>query len=160
MAFLDVERAEVSRSTSGAVTFSDPGYPFVVRIWTRARTRGHPETSRIYVTARPGQAAITARQLARLPLDQMLHIATSESATVREHPNELYYRMLAKPKPPGQRSWPDDHWPAVLEIFEWATDTKRPGGGIRAVAELWRVSRFPTAQRWLAEARRKRAEQQ
>lgn len=155
MALLDVERAQVSRSAGGAVTFDDPECPFVVKVWAGRRRRGVPGMSRLSITARTGEAEIAPAQLTRLPLSQMLNIATTEGTGTREWPNETYYRMLAKPKPAGSQSWPYEHWATVLTIFRWARETGRPGGGLRAVADLWGVSRKPTAQRWLTEAYRR-----
>lgn len=154
---VDVDSARMSRASDGAVVFDDPNAPWVVRLWTRSRGRGRPVVSRIAVTARNGgEVGITADRLGRLPISQMLHLASTEPRAVKQHPNEVYWRMLARPKAYGQRSWTDDHWDTVYDVYQWAVETGRPGGGTQAIADMWGVAKKPTAERWRAIARARR----
>lgn len=151
---MDVGRARVSRHTDGSVLFDDPRAPLVVRVWTATPDgpNGRRAITRLRVDVRDPEGTVTARQLAHLPVAQMLHVAAT-TATFAEvtHPNEVYYALLAQPKPLGQRSWGDDHWGRVLEVHQWAKDTGRPGGGVKAVADLWGRS-VHTAEHWVTEA--------
>lgn len=150
---VDVARAQISRGRDGSVTFDDPEAPWVIRLWTDV-DGGVRHVTRLRIDVRPGCPGVTATRLARLPMAQMLYVATAE--TVGDaHPNETYFRMLAKPKPEGGCSWDDGHWERVLQVHDWAVETNRPGGGRRAVADLWGVSLNPTVIRWLREARRR-----
>ena len=152
-AVIDTESAQVGRTSDGAVVFDDSGAPWVVRVWPAAESG---RIRRIRVDVRAGGQPITASALGRLPIAQMVAIAASSSAQTRGqqlHTNEVFYRLLAKPK--QHRSWDDGHWERVLTVFDWARLTRRPGGGARAVADLWGVSVNPTVWRWLAEARRR-----
>jgi hypothetical protein len=99
-------------------------------------------------------ARLSARLLARLPLPQILHLAAVRALPGRR-PNEEHYRQLAQPKPAGGRSWPAGHWGNVLAVYAWGGEVGWPGGGEQAVADMWGVTRKPTAQRWLAAARRR-----
>lgn len=148
---VDIERARVGRGPDGAVTIDDPGSPWLVRL--SVLTVNHrPVIRALRIELRhPDSEPIRASRLAQLPLAAML-----SAALASEHPNEAYYRLLARPKPPRQRSWPDDHYDRVLVVHDWAHATGRPGGGAGAVADMWGVARNPTANRWLAEARRRR----
>lgn len=157
---LDVDAARVARGRDQSVLFDDPASPWLVRVWMR--TDGRPRRprryiSRIRIDVRPGGVPISAPRLARLPTAQMLYVAAAQLAgeAPDAHPNEAWYRMLASPKAAGQREWDDGHWGRVLTVYQWAVDTGRPGGGVRAIADLWGVARNPTAYRWLAEARRR-----
>ncbi len=155
---LDIDHARIARAGDGAVLFDDPGSPWVVRVWIRPLAGGRPGIARLRVDTRDPRLPINASRLARLPTRQILHIAAA-TATAEPHPNEIYYRMLARPKPAGQRGWPDTHWPTVLTVHDWAVETRRRGGGAKAVADMWGVSTNPTAYRWLDEARRRAADQ-
>lgn len=157
---LDIDHARVARATDGGVLFDDPDSPWIVRVWVRPLTGGRPGIARIRVDTRDPRLPISASRLARLPTRQILHIAATAADAGDAHPNELYYRMLARPKPAGRRVWPDDHWPTVLTIHDWAVETRRRGGGAKAVADMWGVSVNPTAYRWLDEARRRAANQE
>ncbi len=166
---LDVDAARVARGRDQSVLFDDPASPWLVRVWVR--TEGVPPRrggrrpdmstrryiSRIRIDVRPGGAPISALRLARLPTVQMLYVAAAQLAAQapEAHPNEAWYRMLATPKGPGRREWDPGHWGRVLTVYQWAVDTGRPGGGVRAIADLWGVARNPTAYRWLAQARRR-----
>lgn len=89
-------------------------------------------------------------------MGHMAQVALAE-AVGDAHPNETFFRMLARPKPHGAQHWDPDHWGRVLAVHDWAVATRRAGGGARAVADLWGVSQNPTAYRWLREARRREA---
>lgn len=151
---LDVGRARVAHTSDGAVVFDDPGAPWVVRVWPRTGPRGR-YVGRLRVDVRDPEVGVTAARLARLPTSQMLHLAASTAPGRSAHPNEAFFSMLAQPK--RGRHWDDGHWERVLAIFEWAVETRRPGGGRVAVAEKYGVTPNPTVDRWLAEARRRRA---
>lgn len=140
---------QVGRRVDGTVTFDDPSSPWR----TTVRLRGDStHIQRLTITVRPGALPITAARLARLPIQQMRHVAAAAVAPAT-HPDEVYYRMLAAPRPVGQREWPDEHWLRVGEVFNWAEQTGRPGGGSRAIADLWQVEIDPTVYRWLARVR-------
>lgn len=153
MQLLDVGRARINHTADGAVVFDDPTAPWVVRVWRRTGPRGR-YVGRLRVDVRDPEVGVTSARLARLPVAQLLHLSAATAAPVA-HPNEPYYWMLARPKQPGQRRWDDGHWERVLEVFDWARGTGRPGGGAVAVAEMWGVAVRPTVSRWLAEARRR-----
>lgn len=149
---IDPARATVSRLGDGSVQFADPDSPWLVRIWPDLD--GGRRIGALRVDVRDPAAPVTVGRLASLPLAHLLHVATVgqiESGS----PDETFYRMLARPKPRGQRSWDPDHYDRVLQVRDWAIRTKRPGGGSQAVADMWHVARDPTAHRWLREARRR-----
>lgn len=148
---MDVGRARINHTGDGAVVFDDPTAPWVVRVWPRTGPRGR-YVARLRVDVRDPAVGVTPGRLARLPVSQMLHLAAA-TAPGPAHPNEMYYRMLAQPK--TGRSWDDGHWERVLEVFDWAVETGRPGGGPAAVADLWGVALDPTVWRWLTKARRR-----
>jgi len=116
-------------------------------------TRGRRYVSRLRIDTRPGGLPITAERLSRLPIGQLLHVASAQVAPASGHPNEMYYRMLAVPPVRGGAA---EHLDRVLAVYQWAVETDRPGGGVAAVAELWGVAKNPTAYRWLSQARRRR----
>lgn len=148
---------QVGRRADGTVTFDDPASPWEVAV----RVGGSGESihiQQLVVTVRPGGLPITSSRLARLPVQRMRHLAAAAVAQPT-HPNEVYYRMLAAPRPVGRRQWPEDHWSRVAEVFNWAERTGRPGGGSRAIADLWQVSINPTVYRWLARVRELQAAQ-
>ncbi len=146
---LSLDRAAVTRHSDGAVRVDDPECPVVVTLYVDT-SAGRAQLSSLTVEARPYQR-ITAKGLARLPLPQLLHIAALRQ--VPSHPNEEHWRSLVQPKPYGERDWSDEHWRLVWDVYRWAVETKRPGGGFQAVADLWCVARRPTAYRWVARAR-------
>jgi hypothetical protein len=153
---VDVEAANISHDSDGWVVVDDPDSPWVVRVWA-AVVDGRARIVGLRVDAKHCAAAITSARLGRLPTGQLLHLAVAEAA----HPNELFYRMLAQPKAPGRRGWDEDHWGRVLQVHEWAVQSGRPGGGVRAIADMWGIAINPTAYRWLAQARRRaKGEQQ
>lgn len=152
---LDVAQARVARGRDGSVLFDDPASPWLVRVWIGSDRRGRRHITRLRVDARATGQPISAARLARLPTAHLLHVAAAQLAAALPdgHPNEAWYRMLATPRPRGQRSWDDSHWERVAAVYRWAEQTGRPGGGTRAVADVWGVSTNPTAYRWLAEVR-------
>lgn len=142
---LDVDACAVSSTAGGPTEFDDPTCPWVVRIWA-VNAAGRTRLARLEVVARdPATVDIGAAGLARLPTAQLRQVAAAHA-----HPDEVYYRMLARPRPPGQRSWSAEHWAAVATVAAWATATARPGGAVAAVADLWSVAAEPTARRWLS----------
>jgi hypothetical protein len=146
---LAVDSAAVSSTLGGPVEFDDPACPWLVRVWTASDGR-RSYISRLEVATRATlpTVEVTAARLARLPTAQLLHVAGAHA-----HPGEVYWRMLATPKPAGQRSWDAGHWQRVADVAAWATETGRAGGARQAVADLWGVRPDPTAKRWLRAAR-------
>jgi len=152
---LDIDRAQVSRSPDGAVVIDDPDAPWVVHAWVSEAT-GRPCITQLVVQARGPGLCVTAARLGRLPTAQILHVAAAE-VLGHGHDDEVYYRMLARPRERGARAWDADHYARVLAVHAWAVRTGRPGGGAQAVADLWGIAKNPTAWRWLAQARRLRS---
>ena len=159
----DSHQLIVTRGADGRVTLDDPNLPVVVVMTLDAATApgsGRPNLSGLTVQVRPGGSRITATMLGRLPLRHLLYVAHAATGRAAcSHPNEAHYRGLATPRPDGHRSWDPGHWLRVWAVYQWAQSTGRPGGGLRAVADLWGVTVNPTARRWLAEARRHAASQ-
>jgi hypothetical protein len=146
---LSLDRACVTRHSDGSVQVDDPECPVVVTIQVDA-TGGRARVTSLTVVAR-GNQRITTKGLSRLPLPQLLHLAALRQQA--SHPNEEHWRSMVTPKPFGARDWPDEHWRLVWAVFRWAVETRRPGGGFQAVADLWCVARRPTAYRWVSRAR-------
>lgn len=146
---LDVDRAQVTRDQDGQVVINDPDCPLLVAVKV-GKVAGQRQITELTVQARHPTARISPAALVRLPLAQIRHLAVAAG-----HPNEAHYRALAQPKPRGQRGWDVGHWERVLAVYEWATETRRPGGGAQAIAEFWGVSIDPTVYRWLATARKR-----
>jgi hypothetical protein len=142
-----LNRAQISRDTSGGITVDDPESPLLISVST---TPDGAHIGQLVVTIRHPSGRITPRALSRLPLQQIRHIA----AQTVGHPNDQLWRALITPKASGSRHWPSDHWDQVLAVYEWARTSGRPGGGTQAIADLWGVARNPTASRWLTTARR------
>jgi hypothetical protein len=148
---IDVDRAQITRRSDGMVMVDDPQAPVVVLVQVDTST-GQARPTTVTVQARHSGARISAALLARLPLSQIVPLAASTSGT--GHPDEPYYRQLARPKPRGRHaSWDRGHWDRVLAVYEWAQRVDRPGGGARAVADFWGVTIDPTVYRWLKIAR-------
>ena len=148
---IDVDRAQISREKDGTVTIDDPEAPVVIRVKVDT-SRGRASPSSLTVEARDGHPHISSALLARIPLSQIVLLAASTSGS--GHPDEPYYRQLARPKPRGlNASWDPGHWQRVLAVYEWAERVDRPGGGARAVADFWGVTINPTVYRWLRIAR-------
>jgi hypothetical protein len=144
---VDLGAAQISRDRSGVVTIDDPDSPLLLRVRTDTTT----EPARIVeltVIARHPSARISSAGLARLPLVQIRHVAVASGT----HPNDALWHANVAPKPVGVRSWGRDHWDEVLDVYDWAIATGRPGGGPQAVADMWHVARNPTAYRWLKRA--------
>lgn len=149
---MDLSAARVARTTAGAVRIDDPGCGWVVRAWTDHRG----QLRRLHLDMRPDvDGGLTAHALRVLPVAQIAHTARAQ-ATAHPWPNEAFYRLLATPRPAGSRHWDEGHWERVLAVYEWAASTGRPGGGTRAVAQLWGVAVDPTVYRWLGVARARR----
>ena len=118
---MDVSRAQVSNSGT-SVQLVDPGFPFTVDIYM-SENRDRPEIRGLVVWAR-GDEPVSSTMLAQLPIRQIAGVAAS--ALLGE--GEAQYRMLAKPRPPGARSWPLDHFERVVRVASWARRIGRPGG--------------------------------
>lgn len=147
---MDVSRAQVS-NLGDEVVLEDPSWPWTVRVQVYPDD-GRPAVSRITVQAReldsyaePYRLPITSTVLGQLPMRQITNVAASLVAGE----GEAQYRMLARPRPHGARSWPEDHFRRVARVATWARSTGRPGGAAGAVAEFWGVHPR-TARRWLS----------
>lgn len=141
---MDVSRAQLS-NLGDEVVLDDPGWPWTVRVrisWAH----GRPALVALNVEARADQP-ITSTVMSQLPLRQVTHVA----ASALKGEGETQYRMLARPRPKGMRSWPEDHFQRVARVAAWARATGRPGGAAGAVAEFWGVH-LRTARRWLSQA--------
>lgn len=123
----------------------DPGWPFTLRVQVD-RTAPRPAVIRISIEARSDQP-VTSTVMSQIPMRQVTNVAVS--AVSGE--GETHYRMLARPRPRGARSWPEDHFQRVARVAAWARATGRPGGAAGAVAEFWAVH-LRTARRWLSRA--------
>jgi hypothetical protein len=139
---MDVSRAQLS-NTGDMVQVIDPSWPWTVDVYLADGT-ARPEVRGLVVWARDG-GPITSTVLAQLPVRQLASVAASEL----KGEGEAQYRMLAQPRPAGQRSWPPDHFQRVARVAAWARSTGRPGGAAGAVAEFWEVH-YRTARRWIA----------
>lgn len=148
---IDVDRAQITRRNDGMVVVDDPDAPVVVAVHIDT-SAGSARATGVEVRARHAGVRISAALLARLPLPQIVLVAASTGGN--GHPDEPYYRQLARPKPRGRRaSWDPGHWQRVMAVHEWAERVERPGGGARAVADFWGVTVDPTVYRWLKIAR-------
>lgn len=139
-----MSRAQLS-NLGNAVSLVDPEFPWeiVVRLSDDAE---RPEVVEMSIVADPANPEpITSTVLARIPVRQIAGVA----ASALSGEGEEQYRMLAAPRPPGVRSWPDDHFQRVARVAAWARATGRPGGAAGAVAEFWDVH-YRTARRWLS----------
>lgn len=145
MAEVNVSNAQLS-NLGNAVSLIDPDFPFeiVVRLSEDAE---RPEVVEMSVTPSDPEhpEPITSTVLAQIPVRQIAGVA----ASALSGEGEEQYRMLAAPRPPGLRSWPDDHFQRVARVAAWARATGRPGGAAGAVAEFWGVH-YRTARRWLS----------
>lgn len=139
---MDVSRAQIANKGDEVELF-EPTWPWTIRV-QMAPNSEQPEIIRLTVDSRNCEP-ITATSLAQLPLRQIARVAASELAGA----GEAQYRMLARPRPSGERSWPDDHYQRVARVASWARSTGRPGGAAGAVAEFWGVH-YRTARRWLS----------
>lgn len=139
---MDVSRAQLS-NTGNEVVLSEPSFPWVVRVemWPNS---DRPEVKKITVEARE-DLPVTASTLTAIPLRQIAQVA----ASALQGEGEAQYRMLARPRPPGERSWPADHYQRVARVAAWARATGRSGGAAGTVSEFWGVH-YRTARRWLS----------
>ena len=143
---MDVSRAQLS-NLGDEVELVDPGFPWTVRV-RLSKNAERPAVLGIIVEAREVDdeegPAITSTVLAQIPVRQLASVA----ASALKGEGEAQYRMLARPRPDGVRSWPPDHFQRVARVAAWARQTGRPGGAAGAVAEFWGVH-YRTARRWL-----------
>lgn len=139
---MDVSRAQLSNA-GNAVILVDPSWPYTLTVQMFPNS-DRPEISRMEIRARDG-APITGEVLSQIPIRQLARVCAS--ALMGE--GEAQYRMLARPRPTGVRSWPEDHYQRVARVASWARATGRPGGAAGAVAEFWGVH-HRTARRWLS----------
>jgi hypothetical protein len=146
---MDVSKAQLT-NTGDMVQLVDPGFPWTVDVYLADGT-DRPEVRGLVVWARPddkGRAEpITSTVLAQIPVRQLASVA----ASALQGEGDAQYRMLARPRPQGSRSWPSDHYQRVATVASWARRTGRPGGAAGAVSEFWGVH-YRTARRWIAEA--------
>lgn len=142
---MDVSRAQLS-NLMDTVVLDDPSFPWGVQV-RLSHDADRPAITELVVRSRTGEP-ITSSVLAQLPLRQISGVVAS--ALLGE--GEAQYRMLAKPRPPGARSWPVDHFERVVRVAVWARRIGRPGGAGGAVSEFWSVD-YRTARRWLSQAR-------
>lgn len=144
---MDVSKAQVS-NMGGLVQLVDPAFPWTVDVYLNP-VGDRPEVRGLVVWARPDEEKIcepiTSAVLAQLPMRQLASVA----ASVILGEDETLFRMLAKPRPAGQRSWPAAHFERVDRVASWARRTGRPGGAAGAVSEFWGVH-YRTARRWIA----------
>lgn len=138
---MDVSRAQLS-NLGEEIELVDPAFPWTVRV-RLSEDADRPVVLGLTVTARNGDA-ITSTALAQIPVRQLASVA----ASALRGEGEAQYRMLARPRPTGSRSWPPDHFQRVQRVASWARQTGRPGGAAGAVAEFWGVH-YRTARRWL-----------
>ena len=139
---MDVSRAQLTNSGE-MVQLVDPSFPWTVDVYLSAGTE-RPEVQGLVVWARTGDP-ITSTVLAQIPVRQLASVAASALAGE----GEAQYRMLARPRPSGSRSWPEDHFQRVGRVAAWARATGRPGGAAGAVSEFWGVH-YRTARRWIS----------
>lgn len=139
---MDVSRAQLSNLGS-EVELVDPAFPFTVRV-ELSEDADRPVVLGLYVWSRDGDP-ITSTVLAQLPVRQLASVA----ASAMRGEGDAQYRMLALPKPPGARSWPEEHYQRVARVAAWARATGRPGGAAGAVSEFWGVH-YRTARRWIS----------
>lgn len=143
---MDVSRAQLS-NLGDAVSLVDPAFPWEVLV-RLAPGAGKPEVLELHVICDPANPQpITSTVLAQIPVRQLASVAASAMAGE----GEAQYRMLAAPRPPGARSWPEDHFQRVARVASWARQIGRPGGAAVAVGEFWNVNPR-TARRWLRRA--------
>lgn len=142
---MDVSRAQLS-NLMDTVVLDDPSFPWGVQIRLSGESE-RPAITELVIRSRTGEP-ITSSVLAQLPLRQIAGVAAS--ALLGE--GEAQYRMLARPRPAGSRSWSLDHFSRVVRVASWARRIGRPGGAGGAVSEFWSVD-YRTARRWLSQAR-------
>lgn len=139
---MDVSRAQLS-NLGDTIVLDDDLFPWRLQVRLSGDT-DRPAVTELIVRSRDGQP-ITSTVLAQIPVRQIASVAAS--ALLGE--SEAQYRMLARPRPAGSRSWPPDHFSRVARVAQWARSTGRPGGAAGAVSEFWGVH-YRTARRWIA----------
>ena len=139
---MDVSRAQLS-NTGNMVQVIDPAWPWTIDVYLAEGT-DRPEVRGLVVWARD-DGPITATVLTQIPVRQLASVA----ASAMKGEGEAQYRMLAQPKPPGARSWPEEHYQRVRRVAAWARATGRQGGAAGAVSEFWGVH-YRTARRWIS----------
>lgn len=142
---MDVSRAQLT-NLGNTVVFNDPSFPWSVQVRLSGDS-DRPAITEMVVRSRKDDP-VTSSMLAQLPIRQIAGVA----ASVLLGEGEALYRMLAKPRPAGTRSWPLDHFERVVRVASWARRIGRPGGAGGAVSEFWSVD-YRTARRWLSQAR-------
>lgn len=143
---VNLAEAQVTRGSDG-LWIDDPDSPYLIRV--RGENDPPGRIVELTISLRNPPGSITAAALGRLPIQQLRNMVVSSA-----HPNELFHRARVTPKLVGQRSWGEGHWREVMDVVEWASQSKRPGGPAQAVSDLWYVTRSPTAYRWIREAKR------
>lgn len=139
---MDVSRAQLS-NLGDTVVLDDPLFPWRIQVRLSGDSE-RPAITEMTVRSRDDQP-ITSSVLSQIPVRQLASVAASALAGE----GEAQYRMLARPRPSGARSWPADHFQRVARVGAWARATGRPGGAAGAVAEFWGVH-YRTARRWLS----------
>ncbi len=142
---MDVSRAQLT-NTGTMVQLVDPGFPWTVDVYLGEDT-DRPVVRGLVVWSREDDHPVTSTVLAQIPVRQIASVA----ASALRGEGEALYRMLAKPRPPGHRQWPEDHYRRVARVSAWARKIGRPGGAAGAVSEFWGVH-HRTARRWIAQA--------
>lgn len=142
---VNLDLAQLSRQSDGTVTVDDPDSPLLLTV----TIGGSGRISDLRVTMRHPTGRISSATLERIPVAQIQRTVAAMSV---EGPDETWWRSTAAHR---GRSWSDDHWERVLAVEAWALAKDRPGGGAKAIADLWGISKNPTAYRWLREARRR-----
>lgn len=138
-----LDQAQISHGANGAVIIDDPESPLIVTaiIDTVSSPRRITELT---VRVRHPSGRISPATLTRLPLTRIRRLAIGGD----EHPNDLMWRARIKERDVGKREWDEEHWRLVWEVDQWARQTRRKGGGLQAIADMWDVSKNPTASRW------------
>lgn len=147
---VDLDRAVIEVSGS-SIMVDDPDSALLVKVEIDQQRR----ISQLKVAVRHPSGRITGRALARLPIAHIQRLAVV-AMTKSPSPDEIWWTTAARRKPSGG-SWDQRHWETVLSVATWAKQTGRPGGGPQAVADLWGVTKNPTAYRWIKMARSRRA---
>lgn len=142
---MDVSRAQLS-NLGDEVMLEDPDSD--VRVRVRMFPGAERPTVQALTVESRGNAAITAGTLTQIPVRQIAGVAAS---ALSGGGDETQYRMLAVPRPEGERSWPVDHFARVWRVAQWARRTGRDGGEAGTVSEFWKVCPR-TARRWIAQA--------
>lgn len=140
---MDVSRAQMSNVGDGIV-LEDPGFPYRVLVALNGDAE-RPTVTGLIVESCDG-SAITSTVLGRIPVRQIAGIAAS---ALHGGGDEARFRMLAKPRPLGARSWPPEHFERVARVASWARRIGREGGETAAVSQFWSVCPR-TARRWIA----------